>query len=71
MEIEVNERYYNCLLDTGSDVSIFPYTMVKGQIAANHHGSQGGELITDTAVGRDDGASSVERSKDWGTRRRD
>ena len=30
LEIEVNGRYYNCLLDTGSHVIIFPYTMVKG-----------------------------------------
>ena len=30
LEIEVNGRFYNCLLDTGSDVTIFPYTMVKG-----------------------------------------
>ena len=30
LEIEVNGRYYNCLLDTGCDVTIFPYTMVKG-----------------------------------------
>ena len=32
LEIEVNGRYYNCLLDTGSGVTIFPYTMVKGYI---------------------------------------
>ena len=30
LEIEVNGRFYNCVLDTGSDVTIFPYTMVKG-----------------------------------------
>ena len=29
LEIKVNERYYNCLLDTG-DVTIFPSTMIKG-----------------------------------------
>ena len=29
LEIEVNERIYNCILDTGSDV-IFPYTMGQG-----------------------------------------
>ena len=29
LEIEVNGRYYSCLPHTGSDVTIFPYTMVK------------------------------------------
>ena len=31
LEIQVNGRYYNCLLDTGSDVTIFPYAMMKGR----------------------------------------
>ena len=30
LEIQVNGRYYNCLLDTGSDVTIFQYAMMKG-----------------------------------------
>ena len=31
VEIQVNGRYYNCLLDTGSDVTIFPYAMINGR----------------------------------------
>ena len=31
LEIQVNGRYYNCTLDTGSDFTIFPYAMMKGR----------------------------------------
>ena len=31
LKIQVNGRYYNCLLETGSDVTIFPFAMVKGR----------------------------------------
>ena len=31
LQIEVNGRCYNCLLDTGSDVTIFPLAVVKGR----------------------------------------
>ena len=31
LKIEVNGRCYNCLLDTGSDVTIFPLAVVKGR----------------------------------------